>query len=469
MTDDDADTSMSTDEEIAALRAENARLAAEVEDARAEHRSARSARGRWFLSIALVVLGAVLLPLAVATVWTRNQVLDTDRYLETIAPLSDDPVVIAALSTRISNAVAEEIDVKSLAQESLPDNASFLAAPIAAGAQTLIQEATTRLLESDQFDTLWLEANRTGHDALVAVLTGRKGTIVDTEDGKVVISLGPLVQRVLDRLDDEFGTNISSRVPADKIDIEYAIIDSPQLANLQTQVRWLDRLSWISLVLVALCFIGAVFAATDRRKGFLRVGIGIAASMLVMLISMSLGRETYLSNLPSQVTNTAAAAAVFDALVRFLLQAFRVLLALGVVVLFAAWVAGPSRAATWIRTVWDRALGRSSSGIGGTVELGPVPVFFARHLGAIRGAIAVLAAAALVLWTRPTGKVVVLIAVVALVVLAVTQVLAGIATPEDSGEDSSGDDTVGDDTVGDDTVGDDTVGDLVADQDASLT
>jgi hypothetical protein len=423
--------------EVERLRAENERLRAEVDEVHEVRDASRSRRRRGVLSIALVVLGALLLPIAVMTVWTRNQLLDTDRYLETITPLGSDPAVVNALSTRISNEVTAAIDVKSLAQEALPENAQFLAAPIAAGASTLVHEATTRLLRSDQFETLWVEANRTGHDGLVAVLTGRKGKVVDTENGKVVISLGPLVQEVLNRVDDQFGTDISSRIPASKINIKYTLVDSPQLAKLQNQVRWLDRLSYFSVVLALACFVGAVFAATERRKGLLRVGVGVAVSMLIALVAMSIARTQYLSHLPSQVQSTAAASAVFETLTRFLLQAFRVLFVVGAVILFAAWVAGPSRAATWVRTVWNRALGRGSSGLGGTVELGPVPAWVGAHLGLLRAAVAVVAALALVLWTRPTGKVVLLIAVVALVLLAILQVLGGIAPTPPGGDDET--------------------------------
>jgi hypothetical protein len=245
-----------------------------------------------------------------------------------------------------------------------------------------------------------------------------------------------MVQEVLNRLDDQFGIDISSRIPASKINIKYTLIDSPQLADIQQQVRWLDRLSYLSVVLALACFVGAVFAATNRRKGLLRVGVGVVVSMLLALLAMNVARSMYLSNLPSQIHSSAAAESVFDTLTRFLFQAFRVLFSIGAVLLFAAWVAGPSRAATWLRSLWNRALGRGSSGIGGNVELGPVPVWVAAHVGAIRVVIAVLSALVLVTWTRPTGKVVLLIAVVALVLLAVVQVLAGIADQGDATEPS---------------------------------
>ena len=420
-------------DELERLRAENAQLRAEVEERSEQREHVRSGKRRSVLCISLVVLGALLLPLATMTVWTRNQILDTDRYLETVTPLGTDPAVISALSNRITNTITAEIDVQSLAQEALPENAQFLAAPIAAGATTLVHEATTRLLRSDQFEKLWLEANEVGHKSLVAVLTGRKGTVIDTNNGKVVISLGALVQQVLDRLDQQFGTDISSRVPADKINIRYTLIDSPQLAKLQNQVRWLDRISWLTVIAALACFVGAVFAATERRKGLLRVGIGIAVSMLLALLAMNVARSEYLTHLPNSVSQPAAEA-VFDTLTRFLLQAFRVLFTIGAVLLAAAWVAGPSRAALWIRALWNRLLGRGGAGIGGTVELGPVPAWVGAHLQALRIAVAVGAVLLLVTWSRPTGKVVLGIAVVAIVLLAVLQLLAGSESTRPDGE-----------------------------------
>lgn len=429
--------------ELDRLRAELDDLRAEVEGRNDAREEVKSHRRRGVLAVALVVLGAILLPMAVLTVWTRNQVLDTDRYLRTVQPLSDDPVLTSAISTRISDTIIDEIDVKSLAQEALPENAQLLAAPIAAGASSLVHTATNRLVESDQFDTLWLEANRAGHEGLVAVLTGRRGPVVSTENGKVVISLGPLVKKVLERVDEQFGIDISSRIPADKIDIKFTLVDSPQLAKLQTQIKWFDRLSWFTLVLALACFVGAVFAAPERRKGILYVGVAVIVSMLFTRLGLAFGRDTYLTHLPSQIHSSAAAASVFDTLTRFLLQAFRVLFAIGVVLVLAAWVAGPSGAAVWIRGLWNRALGRSGEGIGGTVDLGPVPAWVHGHLHALRVVVGALAAIVLVTWTRPTGKVVLLIAVVSLLVLAILQVLSSAESPtspdpEDPSDPSDG-------------------------------
>ena len=427
--------------ELKRLRAENDALRTELASApvdTAEHRVARSHRRRAVTSIVFVVLGALLLPLAAATVWTRNQLLDTDRYVRTVEPLAEDPTVTSALSARITSTVVKEVDVKSLAEEALPERAAFLAAPIASGAESLIRQASDRIVASEQFRTLWTQANRRGHDAMVAVLTGEGGKAVSTKDGKVVISLGPVIEEVLKAVDRQFGIDISSRIPTDRIDIDFEIIDSRQLASAQTYVRLLDRISWFSVLLALGLLAAAVAIAPDRRKGVFRVGVGVAVSMLLTLIALAFARDIYLTNLPAAVQRADAAAVIYDTLLRFFIQSLRVLLAIGVVLLVAAWLCGPSAAARRLRGWWDTLLGRGSSGLGGSVELGPVPRFVAHHVVAFRVAILAIAALVLVTWNLPTGKVVVLIALCTLVPLAVVQLLAGVGDNAAAAEGADG-------------------------------
>ena len=431
-----ADERVDATSELERLRAENAALRARLDAAAPDAETitavhaARSVKRRAITSIVFVVLGALLLPMAAATVWTRNQLLDTERYVRTVEPLASDPVITSALSARVTSAVAAELDIKSLAAEALPERAAFLAAPIASGAENLIHQAATRLVESERFRRLWVEANRRGHDALVAVITGEGGNAVSTKDGKVVISLGPVVEEVLKAVDQQFGINISSRVPTDRINVDFEIIDSRQLAEAQTYVRLLDRISWFSVLLALGFLIAAIAIAPDRRKGVLRVGVGVTLSMLLTLIALAFARDVYLTNLPEFVQRADAAAVIYDTLIRFFIQALRVLLAIGVVLLAGAWLVGPSAPARRVRGWWDALLGRGGSGIGNTVDLGPVPAFVARHLGLFRAFILVVAAFTLVVWNLPTGKVVLLIALFTLIPLALVQLLAGAGRAE---------------------------------------
>lgn len=425
--------------ELERLRAENARLRAEADTHAEERTAARRRRGRAVGSVVLVVLGSLMLLVSVLTVWTRNQVLDTDRYVETVAPLASDPVITSTLSNRISETVSQEIDVESLAREALPENATFLAAPIAAGADTLIENATTKLVESDRFENAWVKANRAAHDGLVAAATGTDTDIIATDDGKVVLKLSGLATEVVNDVDDRLGLDLASKIPTEKLNVDFVLVDSRQLADLQTAVRMLNRLAWLSVILTLVFLAGAIAVAPDRRKALVRVGLGVALAMALLALGFGLGRDLLLSNLPDGVERPDAVAVVFDTLTRFVLQAVRVLFALGVAILVGAWLVGPSAAATRLRAFWDRLLGRGSDLTGSSIDLGPVPAWVSRHLTALRATIIALAFVVLIAWNRPTGKVVLLIAVLTLIPLALVQLLAG-AAPSESGGDGPGPD-----------------------------
>ena len=49
---------------------------------------------------------------------------------------------------------------------------------------------------------LWERINRRAHSAVLAVLEGEGTETVDTRDGKVVLDVSAVVERVKDRLDD---------------------------------------------------------------------------------------------------------------------------------------------------------------------------------------------------------------------------------------------------------------------------
>src|SRR5689334_23100741 len=127
-------------------------------------------RGRAVTAMVLIVVASLLLPFAGLTVWIRNMMLSTDRYTTTIGPIAKDPVVQEAVATKVSLAVAKELDIAQRAKVALPPKAEFLAGPIATGATQLVHNATLKIVESDQFQTLWERANQRAHDQLVGAL-----------------------------------------------------------------------------------------------------------------------------------------------------------------------------------------------------------------------------------------------------------------------------------------------------------
>lgn len=77
---------------------------------------------RW-LSITCAVLAAIVLPVAVLTVWARSTLLDTSEYVATVAPLAADEDIQEAISFQVTETVAEAADYRAIAEDALPEDA----------------------------------------------------------------------------------------------------------------------------------------------------------------------------------------------------------------------------------------------------------------------------------------------------------------------------------------------------------
>lgn len=427
MADSELETSTGTEDdelsEVERLRAEVEHLRGQITAAEKSAPSQGWRRRR--LSITCAVLAALILPVAVFTIWARNTVLDTDEYVSTVAPLADDENIQEAVTFRVTEAIAEAADFRGIAEDALPDDAQVLAGPIEAGAKTLTAEVVNTVVASDQFAQLWEDANRVAHENLRPLLKGEGNDLVATADGRVVLRLGSVAADAVALLDENLGTELASEIPEDQLDAELVLVDSNELADAQDLVRFVDNLSWFSVILAFGLLAGALVFAEQRRLGVWRLGIAIAVPMLLALVVHAWIRDQYLTGLPADVHNPDAAAAIFDITTRFALRALRALLVLGVLVMFGAWVVGPSTTAAKMRTWWNSLLGRAIES-GAEHELGPVPSFVATHERALAVGAAALGLLTVLLWTHPTGLVILLIVVVTLLAVAAVRLLAEV-------------------------------------------
>src|SRR5689334_24452350 len=69
----------------------------------------RHRRARYAGATVLLVLTLLLAPLALVATWVHDQVADTDRYVQTVAPLASDPAVQGVVIDR----VVAQVDVEA--------------------------------------------------------------------------------------------------------------------------------------------------------------------------------------------------------------------------------------------------------------------------------------------------------------------------------------------------------------------
>jgi uncharacterized membrane protein len=156
--------------------------------------------------------------------------------------------------------------------------------------------------------------------------------------------------------------------------------------------------------------------------------------MLVLALGLAIFRSVYLSTVPASLLPSDAAAAMFDTFVRFIKQALRTLLVVGLVVAAAAFMSGPSVTAVRTRAAFVSALTWfRHSGERAGVSTGPVGRWTYGHRKGLRPGAVALAALIFVFWGQPTGAVVILITVLLLVVLGLIELIGASCAGGDPG------------------------------------
>ena len=407
----------------------------EREAAHAEVTEPRRHRLNWRtpLAVVLIVLGCILAPLSVVAVWTANQVSDTDRYVANVAPLIKDPAIQSALTNRLTNEIVAKIDVKGLtdqaaaelSQKGLTQIGSLLqgvSGSLASGVQGFVHSSISKIVTSPRMATAWTQVNRVASQQLNAVLSGRGGRngALGVSNGQVTLDLAPLEAVAKQDLVAR-GLTIADKIPI--VHATFALFPSKNLDKAQKAYRILNDLKIVLPILtVALLGLG-VYAARGRRRALIGAGLGFAASMLVLGAGLAIARTLYLNSLPASAS-TAAAAAAFDILVRFIRTGLRTLLVVGLIVTVAAFFTGPSRAAVQTRSALSSGLGRlRRSGESAGLDTGPVGRWTYANRHPLRIGVVALAGLIFVFWGRPTAAVTIVIAVLLLVALGLIELI----------------------------------------------
>ncbi|MFI1378366.1 hypothetical protein [Embleya sp. NPDC020886] len=405
--------------------------------------SGERTRGRHRLRLALaclfLALACVLTPVAVAASWADDEIGDTDRFVATLAPLSSNPDVQAEVADRVAEAAVRAVDVGGLSdalREALGLDPNDASGPVTGSIRNLlhgvVNQAALAFVASDAFDVVWRDALRLAHASALRALEGEDDGAVTSSGGEVVLDLGPTIDRVRQGLVDR-GFSIATNIPS--TDQRFVLLHREGLRKGQDAFRFLNAAgTWLPIV-VALLFVVGVCVAPRRRRVIMWTALGTLLALLVLAIGLAVARRYYLDRLPSEISRDAAAA-TFDALVRFLRETTRTLAIIAAAVAIAAFVVGPARRAAAVR----RVLAAGPDAAGGALArtglgTGSAGRFVAARRGPIYAVVGLLGGVWLAWWNHPTVPAVLLVLLVVLAVVAVLEVVAAAGTPEPAGVD----------------------------------
>lgn len=340
--------------ENSALRErEDARVTAPIEPVTAaEAGTARRRRGwPWtLLATVLIVIGAVLAPLALVASWSKAVLTDTDQFVATYAPLADDPSIQAYVTDETVTVINERIDIPQLTSDVIDgitdlgtgpratQALELLKGPAASGLQNLIETGVSNFVSSDAFANVWATALRTSHTALVRAMENDPDAALQIDDGTIGIQLGPIVDAVKKALVDR-GIDLANQIP--EVDRTIVIAQSDALASVQLAytlaVAAGSWLPWIAILFLA----AGVLVARRRPVALIWAAVALAVSMALALAGFAVGVVAFVAAVSPDLLPSSVANLLYETVAGDMRATAVAVLVLAVVVGLVAWLAGP--------------------------------------------------------------------------------------------------------------------------------
>ncbi|GGE90604.1 hypothetical protein [Mycetocola zhadangensis] len=373
----------------------------------------RKGRGWWWtvLATVLIVLGALLAPVALVASWSKTVLTDTDQFVATYAPLSEDPRIQAYVVDEALLVINEQIDIPQITSDVIDgitelgtgpratEALELLKGPAASGVESLMESGVTTFVESEAFSNVWASALRISHTQLVKAMGADPDAALQLgDDGSVGIQLGPIIDAVKSALLDQ-GIELANQIPA--VDRTIVIAQSDALASVQlaygaavTLGSWLP---WIAIVLLAL----GVLVARRRPIALIWAAIALALSMGLALAGFVVGSLALVSALSPDILPSGVTSLLYETVAENMRATAVAVLVLAVVVALVGWLAGPFALPRRLRGFANEgtAVLRNAAERRG-ITTGRVGVWVYTHRTLLRAAVAVIAAA-VVLIVRP--------------------------------------------------------------------
>lgn len=272
---------------------------------------------RNLVAFLVVLLGILMVPVATAGWWLRDTIVPTDAYVDTVAPLAQEPAVLDAVEEQLVELVMTAVDENGLVERTLAAVESGVLPPAVAEAlggqakdvrariEQLVGRAVGAVLAGPEFARAWERANRAVHRDLVATLSGESDRLVEQEGGTVDVRLGTLAETLRAEL-VAAGVPFASTLP--RFEARFTIGDASDLARTRAAYNAFDEygrlLPWVALGLLLL----GVLIATDRRTALVGAALGSLVVTGLLALALLAGRGYYLDSLPPGVDRPAGRA-----------------------------------------------------------------------------------------------------------------------------------------------------------------
>lgn len=401
------------------------------------------------LAVVLIVVGAILAPVAVVASWAKIQLTDTDTFVATYAPLAKDPGVQAFVTDQAVKAVQDHVDIPQVTSQVIDGITGLgtgpvatkalnaLKGPLAQGIVSLMTSTVQRFVASDAFAQVWQQALRTSHDQLIATMQNDpKAAVTVGADGSVGIQLGPIIDRVKQLLVDQ-GLTFAAQIPS--VDRTVTVAQNSSIPTLQLLYglaiaagAWLP---WVAIGLLAL----GVIVARRRALALVWAAIALGLAMALTLAALAVGRIVFVASASPSLVPSKLAQTLYSTVTDAMIATAVAVLVLALAVALVGWFAGPFAVPRRLRGFFQSgvASARAAAERHG-ITTGRAGEWLYAQRALLRAAVAVIAAA-VVLFVRPiTPPLVIWTLVLSALAIALVELLQRpvVTVPEQVDDDT---------------------------------
>jgi hypothetical protein len=292
---------------------------------------------------ALLIVATLIAFLGIFSIWVNRQALNTDNWVDTSGKLLRNDEIKAQLSNYLADQLFANADVQAELEKTFPPRLAPLAGPAAGALHQLAPQVAERALATSQAEALWGAANRRAHETLLKILND-EGSAVSTGGGEVTLDLGSLVSESGGKL----GGKLASKIPPDAGRL--TILKSDQLSAAQDISKLVRKLPIVLTLLAFLLYGLAIYLAGPRRREALRsVGFGFIVAGVLSLLLRELAGNTVTDALAGTEAVRPAVDAVWSIATSLLVTVAISAITFGILLVIAAWLAGPTRLASSLR------------------------------------------------------------------------------------------------------------------------
>ena len=260
------------------------------------------------IAVALLVVGCLMAPVALAGAYVHTAIMDVDGYVAAITPVADDPAVQQAVADVVAKQVSGALDANQLLPGPLPAELGDLTGPLSGQLEGLTRKLTLQVVSGSAFPDFWATANRRVHPVLVALIKSKGKGRVTTSD-IVGLDMAGVIGNVTDLL---AASGVALPKTLETGDV--ALFDSRKLAAAGAVILLLDRLyPGLAVATLALLLL-SVLVAPRRLLAAVYVGAGLTLAMVALEAGLAVGRARYLGATDDAGIPHAASSAVWGAI-----------------------------------------------------------------------------------------------------------------------------------------------------------